>query len=142
MTAGDPAAAGPVLVYDGDCGFCTRSVRFLLARDRKGALRFAARTGAFGAAVRVRHPQLREVESLLWLDAPADGERVRIYSDAVLAAAAYLGGPWKAMAVVGGLVPRFLRDPVYRGIAKVRRRIVRGGACALPSPAELARMLP
>lgn len=141
MRASATVADGPVLVYDGDCGFCTRSVRFLLERDRKGQLRFASRSGDFGAAVRVRHPQLREVESLLWLEPSAGGERVLIYSDAVLAAAAYLGGIWKLLAQLGGLVPRVVRDPVYRAIAKVRQRIVRGGACALPSPGELARML-
>lgn len=132
----------PVLVYDGDCGFCTRSVRFLLARDRSGKLRFAARDSAFGRAVRERHPHLAAVESLLWLDYHGGEERVLWYSDAVLASARYLGGFYGALGWLGGILPRLLRDPVYRLIAKVRQRIVRGGACHLPSPSELARMLP
>jgi predicted DCC family thiol-disulfide oxidoreductase YuxK len=131
-----------VLVYDGDCGFCTRSVRFLLQRDRSGTLRFASRTGTFGVAVRERRPDLAPVESLLWLEPTPAGERVLIYSDAVLAAARHLGGVYGVLGALGSLVPRILRDPVYRAVARVRRHLVRGGACQLPTPAELARMLP
>lgn len=136
------ADESPVLVYDGDCGFCTRSVRFLLARDRRQRLRFAARDGTYGKAVRERHAELKSVESLLWLEPRPEGERVLVYSDAVLAAARYLGGGWAMLAALGRAVPRFIRDPIYRRVASLRRRLVRSGACELPSPAELARMLP
>jgi predicted DCC family thiol-disulfide oxidoreductase YuxK len=132
----------PVLVYDGTCGFCTRSVRFILARDRRGTLRFATRDSAFGRQVRQRHAALAEVESLLWLEFVNGEERVRWYSDAVLASARYLGGVYGVLGWLGALVPRVVRDPVYRLIAAVRQRLVKGGACALPSPSELARMLP
>lgn len=132
----------PVLVYDGTCGFCTRSVRFILARDRRGTLRFAARDSAFGRQVRQRHAALAEVESLLWLEFVNGEERVRWYSDAVLSSARYLGGVYGVLGWLGALVPRVVRDPVYRLIAAVRQRLVKGGACALPSPHELARMLP
>jgi predicted DCC family thiol-disulfide oxidoreductase YuxK len=70
-------------------------------------------------------------------------EVVSIYSDAVLATATYLGGVYALLAGLGRLVPRFLRDPVYKLVAKLRRQIMRGApACHLPAPHELARMLP
>jgi len=140
MTYANPA---PIMVYDGDCGFCTRSVRFVLARDRKRLLCFASRDGLAGQGVRQRHPELQVVESLLWVERVDGVERVLIHSDAVLAVARYLGGVYGVLATLGGWVPRVLRDPVYMAIAKVRRRLMGGASsCFLPSPAELGRMLP
>lgn len=133
-----------MLVYDGDCGFCTRAVQFVLTRDtRRGTLRFAARDGEAGRGVRVRHPHLEKVESLLWVETVDGREVVSFYSDAVLATATYLGGIYALLGGLGRLVPRFLRDPVYRLVARVRKRIARGApSCHLPAPHELARMLP
>ncbi len=134
---------GPILVYDGDCGFCTRSVQFVLQHDRRGTARFAARDGVAGRAVRERHPHLQDVESLLWVERRDGEERVFIYSDAVLETARYLGGIYAVLAAVGRVVPRILRDPAYNVVARVRKRIMGGAtACHLPAPDELARMLP
>lgn len=137
------AADGPILVYDGDCGFCARSVQFVLQNDRRGVVRFAAREGAAGIAVRERHPHLKTVESLLWVEMRDGREVVSVYSDAVLKTARYLGGIYGVLATLGAIVPRFLRDPVYNLIARMRKRIMGGAAaCHLPAPSELARMLP
>lgn len=135
--------AAPMLVYDGDCGFCARAVRFVLQHDtRRRTARFAARDGQAGMAVRTRHG-LHGVESLLWVETVDGEERVHIYSDAVLAVAVYLGGFYAVLGQAGRLVPRLLRDPVYNGIARVRKSLLRGvPACHLPTPQELARMLP
>lgn len=144
IAAAAPSAAdGPILVYDGDCGFCTRSVKFVLARDRRGTLRFAARDGEAGRAVRARHPHLQTVESLLWVEMRDGRELVSIYSDAVLQTAQYLGGVYALLAALGAFVPRVLRDPVYSLVARVRKRLMGGAAaCRLPGPQDLARMLP
>jgi predicted DCC family thiol-disulfide oxidoreductase YuxK len=135
--------AAPLLVYDGDCGFCTRAVRFVLERDtRRRTVQFAARDGAAGRAVRARHG-LQGVESLLWVETVDGVERAYVYSDAVLAVAMYLGGPYAFIGRAGMLVPRFVRDPMYAAVARVRKSLLRGApACHLPSPQELARMLP
>lgn len=139
--AAPTALDGPILVYDGDCGFCARSVQFVLAHDRRGVVRFAARDGEAGRALRARH-RLEAVESLLWVDLRDGREVVYVYSDAVLQTAHYLGGAYRALAALGGVVPRVLRDPVYNLIARMRRRILGGAAaCHLPRPQELARML-
>lgn len=135
--------SSPILVYDGDCGFCTRSVQFVLTHDKRGDVRFAARDGVAGRAVRERHAHLQTVESLLWVEVVDGREVVHVYSDAVLATATYLGGIYAVLGGLGRLVPRILRDPVYNAIARVRKRIMRGApSCHLPAPHELARMLP
>ncbi len=137
------SAQAPLLVYDGNCGFCTRAVRFVLTHDtRRGTARFAARDGEAGMAVRTRHG-LHGVESLLWVETVDGEERVHIYSDAVLAVAIYLGGIYALLGRAGRIMPRALRDPVYAVIARVRKSLSRGASqCHLPSSQELARMLP
>jgi predicted DCC family thiol-disulfide oxidoreductase YuxK len=136
-------SAAPILVYDGDCAFCSRAVRFVLRHDRRRrTVRFAAREGAAGRAVRERHAALRDVESLVWVDWVAGAERAQIRSDAVLAVATYLGGVWALLGGLGLVVPRPLRDGVYSVVARVRRRIA-GGApeCLVVTEAERGRVL-
>lgn len=133
-----------MLVYDGECGFCSRSVRFLVERDAGGTLIFASRQGEAGRAVRERHPALRDVESMLWVERTAGGEQVHTRSDAALHALAYLGGGWGALGRAGLLVPRLLRDPVYAVVARVRQRIFGrvDASCLVVPAAERGRFLP
>jgi len=49
--------------------------------------------------------------------------RVLVRSAAVLHILRRLGGPWAALAAVGSLVPRPLRDALYDLIARVRLRL-------------------
>jgi predicted DCC family thiol-disulfide oxidoreductase YuxK len=69
-------------------------------------------------------------------------ERVLSPSAAVLHALAQLGGPWRAMAMAGGLVPRPLADVAYRAVARNRYRIFgRFDVCQIPPPAWRGRFL-
>ncbi len=131
----------PVLLYDGTCGFCAESVQFVLKRDRDGALRFAALDSAYGRAVIERHPELRNVDSVLWV-APADehdAERVLTHSAAAMRVASYLGGGWR-LAQLARIVPAPMRDAMYRLIAKHRHRLS-DDRCFVPSAQERSRFL-
>lgn len=134
----------PILVYDGDCAFCSRAVRFVLKHDhRRRTLRFAARTGNAGGDVRVRHPELAHVDSLVWVEHVGGREWTRIHADAVLAVAEYLGGPWRRLGRAARFIPRPVRDLGYRTIARIRKRIVRGAPVCLVLPPEArAREMP
>jgi len=135
---------GPVLLYDGTCGFCAQSVQFVLKRDRKRDLRFAPLQGVFAHAVLVRHPELVDVDSIVWVEATsgdARRETVLTQSAAAIRIAAYLGGRWR-IAMLATLVPGPLRDAVYRLVAKHRHRLTRGGPeCLVPTPEQRTRFL-
>lgn len=131
-----------ILLYDGLCGFCDRTVCFLLRRDPDGAMKFAPLQGETAADIMSRHPWLKEVDSLVLVTRDRDGESVSVRSEAVLGIAGYLGGPWR-LARAFRLVPRRLRDIAYAQFARRRYRWFRRlDACRLPRPEERARFLP
>lgn len=140
---GNPSA-GPVLLYDGTCGFCADSIRLVLTHDRTQVLRFAALDSDFARGVLQRHPEIADVDSVVWIDHAGEGaspERVLVRSTAALQVAAYLGGVWR-LATAARVVPRSLRDAAYRLVARHRHRLTRGGQqCLVPSPDERARFL-
>lgn len=113
----------------------------MLRHDRKELLLFAPLQGEFAAGVRRRHPGLEQADSMVWVERGNGHERVFIRSDAALRAAAHLGGLWRAAAAVR-IVPRPLRDAIYRFIARHRHRFAGGPVCVLPTAAERERFLP
>lgn len=129
-------ASTPVLLYDGTCGYCARSVQFVLAHDRRASLRFGPLEGAFGRALVAAHPELVGVDSVVWYD----GSRVQVRSDAALAVLRHLGGGWGVLAALGRVVPRVVRDALYDAVAR-RRFTLAARACLLPRPEERARFL-
>ena len=131
-------APGPIVLYDGVCGLCQRSVRFLIARDR-GQLWYAPLQGETAAALRAIHPAIpATLESVVLVD---DG-RVYLRSKAFLHGARYLTAPWRWAYHLRWL-PGFVLDLGYRLIARVRYRIWgRSDACQLPTTDERAHLLP
>lgn len=135
----------PILLYDGSCGFCARSVQFVLDHERdRRSLRFARLEGPLGESLRARRPDLKTVDSVLWFEprgADSDGE-VFARSAAVLRVLRYLGGRWRGAATVSEIVPRPIRDWVYDVVARYRKRILkRSPSCLLPTPEQRARFL-
>ena len=137
------AGSGPVLLYDGTCGFCARSVQFVLKHERPhGTLRFGRLEGPLGTALRARHPELAAVDSVLWYE-PATAstpERILWRSRGALRVARYLGGVWQLLASLGWLVPRPIRDAVYDWIARHRHDLA-ADACLVPTPDQRARFI-
>ena len=131
LAADDP----PMLVYDGSCGFCSRAVQFILRHEQRHDLRFVARDSELGKELRRRF-HLEAVESLLWIE----GGNAFIESDAVLNAGKYVGGIWAVLVSLGSLVPSGLRDPIYRFIARNRRRFSSSATtCFVPTAEQRIR---
>jgi predicted DCC family thiol-disulfide oxidoreductase YuxK len=135
------SSSGALLLYDGTCGFCAAGVQFILRHERNHTLRFAALESDIGRAVRARHPETAGVDSMIWVDEADGSERALVRSDAALRIAKYMGGAWR-LAVVGHLLPPFLRDAAYDVIARNRRSLIRNPEqCLVPPPAVRMRFL-
>lgn len=134
----------PIILYDGVCGLCNRLVQFLLKHDRHGRLLFASLQSDFAAKVLQRHgidpkdlDTLHVVENY---DQPT--ERVLQRSNAVLRAGRELGGIWSLLASIARIIPRPLRDLVYRFVAQNRYRVFgKYDTCMLPDPKQRSRFL-
>lgn len=129
---------GPIVLYDGECALCHRSVKFLIKRDG-GQLWYAPLQGETAAALREAHPQIPgTLESVVLV---ADG-KVRLRSKAFLYGAKYLTRPWRWAYALRWL-PAFLLDLGYRLIARIRYRIWgKYNSCQLPTTDERAKLLP
>lgn len=127
-----------IVLFDGECAFCDRSVKWLIKHDRAGRVRFAARQSPLGQHLLAMHGLPPEgVESLILIN----GTRVSTHSTGALRIAGMLPFPWKAGAVFL-LLPRFIRDFFYRAIAKRRYKIAgKIETCAVPTPEQRARIL-
>ena len=127
-----------IIVFDGVCVLCNGWVRFLLRHDSAGRYRFAAMQSARGAKLLVDHGLDPHDPSSFLLQ---ENGVAFCDSGAILRVLAGLGGVWR-IARVGHIVPRWLRDPAYRFIARHRYRIFgRHAACLLPDPRFSERFL-
>jgi len=136
--------ANPIILYDGVCGLCNRLVQFLLKHDREGRLRFASLQSDFAAKVLGRHgfdpKDLDTVHVVENYDQP--DERVLQRSDAILRAGRELGGFWSASSSISKIVPRPLRDVVYKLVATNRYRMFgKFDTCMLTDPSQRSRFL-
>ena len=137
----ETSVAAPVLLYDGVCGFCNKSVQLILDRDRRGEMRFAALQSDYGQALIERHTELRGIDSVVFVEQAPGGERVYVRSDAALKVAAYLGGFWK-LFLAAKVLPRGLRDYCYDLFARNRYKFFgKYDSCMLPPPEVRSRFL-
>jgi len=118
------------LFYDGGCGLCHRTVRFILNRGRKGeAFRFAPLGGETfqKSLTSEQRPGLPDSVVIL----TASGE-VLLRSRAVLHILHALGGGWRLLGWMGQILPRFLADTLYDCIASIRNQLFAKPAEACP----------
>lgn len=138
-------ARDSVLLFDGDCGLCAKAVRWVMTHERTdlppGVPRMwlAPLQGSTAAALRERFANIpTTVESVVFVD----GKGAHLRTKAFLYLGLHLRRPWRALYYLRWF-PGFLPDLGYRLIARFRIRIWgRADACALPTAAERARILP
>lgn len=127
----------PILFFDGVCGLCNKAVDFSLSHQKNASLRYAPLQGE--TAQKLLPESLTKDLNTLVLWTP---KGVKTESDAVLILASHFRAPWNWLAALR-IVPRFLRNGVYRMIAKNRYRIFgKKDTCRLPSLAEKELFLP
>jgi predicted DCC family thiol-disulfide oxidoreductase YuxK len=137
-------SSNPIILYDGTCGFCDRTVQFILKRDSRDQFRFAALQSEFAPPVLKRHGVSTEVlESIcLVLDYGLPTERIQMRSTAVISILRRLGTFWRASAVLFSIVPLPLRDWGYNLVAKYRYSIFgKFDTCPLPKASDRHKFL-
>ena len=128
---------GGIILFDGTCAFCERSVRFVATRDH-GYFKFGASQNPEGQALLAKYGTTRDAaRSMILIE---DGE-ISLRSTAVLKIAKRLTAPWRWAAVLLW-VPRPIRDAVYRVVAAIRHRLAgQSNACEVPPPEIRHRLI-
>ena len=131
---------GALLVFDGDCGFCTTSVRWF---ERRFPDAFATAPYQFTDLDSLGLTERECTEKVQWIEdvaAPATtrSEGARAISAMVRHGGRSIGGAmgsaWRAAGTVADVVPvSLLADVVYAAVAANRQRLPGGTpACAMP----------
>jgi len=127
-----------VILFDGVCNMCNASVNFVIDHDPAERFRFASLQSGVGGQLAEEHGiDADEMSSMVLIEAGKAYTR----SSAVLRVCRHLRGPAKLLWPFI-VVPAFLRDPVYRLIAKRRYKwFGKRDACRLPTEEDRARFL-
>jgi predicted DCC family thiol-disulfide oxidoreductase YuxK len=128
-----------IVLYDGTCGLCHKSVQWIVRHERDHELQFAPLQGETAARLRARFPEIPQtLESVVFIA----GGHARLRSKAFLYLAPHLRAPWR-WAYGLRWMPAVVLDLGYRVIARVRHRVWgRADACDIPAPEQRARFLP
>jgi predicted DCC family thiol-disulfide oxidoreductase YuxK len=129
---------GWVLFFDGDCAFCSKSVRQVVRFDKRGVISFAPLQGELSRKLGLIGYAEEGGGSVVLLR-ESDG-KIFTHSDGPIQLARLLGGAWHLFALAR-FIPKPLRDAAYRWVARNRYRFMgKADSCSLPDPALLARL--
>jgi len=139
--------AGSILIYDGLCGFCNRTVQWVLKRDKANQFRFAPQQSRWAEEALLRHGMQRDAmleqnSVYLVLNPNSPQERILLRSDVTVYSLLLLGGVWKVLGRCLQFVPRFVRDAAYILTARNRFRLAgKYEVCPLPTAEDREKFL-
>lgn len=126
-----------IILFDGVCHFCNRSVQFIIKRDATAIFKFASLQSDIGQALLNKHHLPNDLDSFVLIR----GNKTYTKSTAALQVARHLKGPWKALYPLL-IIPKPIRDFLYHLIAKNRYKwFGKKDSCQLPSQGIRDRFL-
>ena len=129
----------PILLFDGHCNLCNAWVQFIVKRNPAKTIRFASLQSNAGRALLAEHKIAQDyLDSLVLIEE----ERFSVSSSAALRTLSYLS-TWESRLKLLLIVPRPIRDLIYRFIAKYRYKwFGRREQCMIPTAELNERFLP
>jgi predicted DCC family thiol-disulfide oxidoreductase YuxK len=126
-----------ILLFDGECNLCNHFVQFVIKYDKQKKFLFTSLQSATGKALLDKHNvNVVGLETLVFIK----NDVAYLRSGAALHVFNELGGRWK-LVYAFIIVPAFIRDAVYKFIAKRRYKIFGKTTCMVPSPELKSRFL-
>jgi len=119
-----------IILFDGYCHLCSGTVIFILKRDRLQKFKFASLQSNAGQELLKKYNlPANDFDSFVYIC----DEKYYRRSTAALRVIKELGGLWSILFIFI-VVPAFLRDLVYRLIAKTRYKIFgKRTSCLMPN---------
>ena len=108
-----------ILLFDGYCNLCSRLVNFIIKRDKKAKFFFVSLQSASGQSLLKKFGlPTDDFDSVVYIRS----DKYFLKSSAILHILKDLGGIWKLFFIFI-IVPNFVRDFIYKIIAKTRYKI-------------------
>ena len=127
-----------IILFDGVCNLCNSAVNFVIKRDKKNRIQFAPlQSETAGALLKGSIINASDLKSFVFI------EEGKLYSEstAALKVCRYLSGLWP-LCYGFMIVPRFIRDSIYKWIAKNRYKwFGQKDECMIPTPELRAKFL-
>jgi predicted DCC family thiol-disulfide oxidoreductase YuxK len=120
----------PVILFDGVCNLCNKSVQFVIQKDSAAKFRYASLQSEFGQRIlQEYHLPADEFNSFILLQ----DNKIYTRSTGALKMLSQLDG-WKWTRILS-IIPKFIRDGVYNLISKSRYRwFGKRDECMIPTP--------
>lgn len=128
----------PTILFDGVCNFCNGAVNFVIQRDKKSRIKFAALQSEAGQQLLKQfNLPTNEFNTFIFIE---DG-KVYTQSKAALKVCKYLTALYPLFYGFI-IVPEFMRDGIYKWIAKNRYKwFGKKDHCMLPTAEIRSRFL-
>ncbi|MGS2761317.1 thiol-disulfide oxidoreductase DCC family protein [Sinomicrobium sp. M5D2P9] len=129
-----------IILFDGVCNLCNRSVQFVIKRDKKDIFRFASLQSSLGQKLLAeRGIDPENTDSIIVIE-PDVAYYTR--SQAAIEIASEMGGGWPFLRVFEYILPVSLRDGLYDFIARNRYKWYgKKDQCMIPAPELKAKFL-
>ena len=125
------ATLNHIVFYDGDCGLCSSTVRWLIRLDKKRVLVYSPISSELCRDI-VKNPA---IDSIVYAQIESRfAFRAWYYSDATIQIGFTLGGIYKMGGMLLRLIPRPIRDRGYQFVARHRKQIF-ASECLVPTVA-------
>ncbi len=126
-----------IIVFDGVCNFCNRIVQIIIRHDPSAQIHFAAQQSEAGEKLLSDYKISTSASSVIFIKDRLLYEK----SDAVIEIAKLLTG-WPSLFKYTIIVPRFLRNAIYKFIAANRYAIFgKQDQCMAPKEEDRGRFL-
>ena len=116
-----------IILFDGECNFCSFWVKYVIKRDKKDRVRFASLQSTIGKEYIAQYQVGKSIDSVVFIK---DNEAF-VKSTATLHILKTMGG-FRSLLFGFIIVPRFIRNLFYDVIAKYRYKIFGSKTCELP----------
>jgi len=128
----------PIILFDGFCNFCNRTVNIIIEHDKDAQFQFAASQSTAGMDILQKFNLNQTSTASVIL---IENEKVYTKTDAVIHIATQLSG-WPRLFIGLKLIPKFIRNFGYDLIAKNRYALFgKRLTCRMPEASERHRFL-
>jgi predicted DCC family thiol-disulfide oxidoreductase YuxK len=126
-----------IVLFDGECNFCDRSVQFIINRDKEALFKFTSLQSDVGQEITRKYQVPGDIDSIILVR----DDKYYVKSAAALQISKHFSGGWKLLFILS-IVPRPIRDYFYDILAKNRYKwFGKNDRCMIPSPEIRNRFL-